>query len=278
MHHDGADFSLIAAWRARSHRPASRIAGMPRAEDVRTMFDRIAGRYDLMNRVMTLGIDRRWRHAAVRAARVDPSTRALDVCCGTGDIAFLLAEAGAEHVTGLDFSGNMLEQARRRQRTHRSPEARQRIEFVQGDALALPFADATFDVVTVSFGVRNVEDISRAFAEFARVARPGGRIVCLEITRPKGRFANRFYDIWFDRVVPMLGAVVSRDRAAYTYLPESTRSFPRPDRLAAIIEDAGVRSVQWRRYGGGIVALHHGELPLALAAPTAANDVDDARR
>jgi demethylmenaquinone methyltransferase/2-methoxy-6-polyprenyl-1,4-benzoquinol methylase len=231
---------------------------MPRADDVRTMFDRIAGRYDLMNRVMTLGIDRRWRNAAIRAARVDPTTKALDVCCGTGDITFLLAEAGAEQVTGLDFSANMLEQARKRQAQHRDQAAAKRIRFHQGDALSLPFDDDSFDVITVSFGVRNVEDIALAFREFARVGREGARVVCLEITRPKSRIANAFYDIWFDRIVPMLGAIVSRDRAAYTYLPESTKHFPRPPQLADILTEAGIDNVSWRRFGGGIVALHHG--------------------
>lgn len=242
---------------------------MPKADEVRTMFDRIARRYDLMNKVMTLGIDRRWRHAAIRAAAVDPSTRALDVCCGTGDISFLLAEAGAERVTGLDFSPNMLDQARRRQRNHRDPAGSKRIDFLQGDALALPFDDDSFDVVTVSFGVRNVEDVPLAFREFARVARPGARIVCLEITRPKSRLANWFYDVWFDRVVPMLGAIVSRDKAAYTYLPESTRTFPRPPQLAEIIRAAGIGDVTWKRFGGGIVALHRGTMPLERPASAA---------
>lgn len=250
---------------------------MPKADDVRTMFDRIAGRYDLMNRVMTLGIDRRWRNAAVRAAKVDPSTRALDVCCGTGDISFLLAEAGAEQVTGVDFSANMLEQARRRKGGHRDPNAARRVEFVQGDALDLPFEDDSFDVVTVSFGVRNVEDLGQAFREFARVGRPGARIVCLEITRPKSKLFNWFYDIWFDRVVPLLGAIVSRDRAAYTYLPESTKTFPRPPQLADVIRDAGIGEVRWRRFGGGIVALHSGVLPVEVdAAPTGAAATADA--
>jgi len=232
------------------------------------MFDRIAGRYDLMNRVMTLGIDKRWRHAAVGAARIDPSTHALDVCCGTGDISFLLAEAGAERVVGADFSENMLTQARRRQGNHRDPVAARRIEFVTGDAMALPFDDDTFDVITVSFGVRNVEVLSTAFREFARVARPGARIVCLEITRPKSPLANRFYDIWFDRIVPLLGGIISRDRAAYTYLPESTKSFPRPPQLADILEDAGIQDVSWRRFGGGIVALHSGTIPLEITTGT----------
>lgn len=247
---------------------------MPRAEDVRTMFDRISGRYDLMNRVMTMGIDRRWRAAAIRAAVVDPSTRALDVCCGTGDISFLLAEAGAERVTGLDFSEGMLTQARRRQRGHRDPAAAERVEFVQGDALALPFPDDSFDVITVSFGVRNVEDLALAFREFARVGRPGARIVCLEITRPKSRLANRFYDIWFDRIVPGLGALVSRDRDAYTYLPESTRTFPRPPQLAEVIREAGVRNVTWRMFGGGIVALHRGVVPIEPWAAVRAEAAD----
>lgn len=240
---------------------------MPKADDVRSMFDRISGRYDLMNRVMTMGIDARWRRAAIRAAAVDPSTRALDVCCGTGDISFLLAEAGAEHVTGLDFSPGMLEQAARRQRALDDQDVAGRIEFVEGDALALPFGDHSFDVVTVSFGVRNVESVPAAFAEFARVVRPGGRVVCLEITRPKTRTANAFYDVWFDRVVPVLGGIISRDRSAYTYLPESTRSFPRPPALAEILRAAGLGEVTWRMFGGGIVALHRGVLPLP-GAPT----------
>ena len=239
---------------------------MPKADEVQRMFDRIARRYDLMNTVMTMGIDRRWRNAAIRAAKVDPSTRALDVCCGTGDITFLLAEAGAEHVTGLDFSANMLGVARKRQTGHRDPASAERIEFIQGDALALPFDDDTFDVITVSFGVRNVEDLALAYREFARVARPGARIVCLEITRPRTRVANWFYDIWLDRVVPVIGAVVSRDKAAYTYLPESTRTFPRPPEHATVIEAAGIRDVSWKRFGGGIVALHRGEVPITPVA------------
>jgi len=249
---------------------------MPKAEDVQNMFDRIARRYDLMNTVMTMGIDRRWRNAAIRAAKVDPSTRALDVCCGTGDITFLLAEAGAEHVTGLDFSSGMLGQARKRQSSHRDPASAKRIEFIQGDALALPFDDDTFDVVTVSFGVRNVEDLALAYREFARVARPGARIVCLEITRPKTRVANWFYDIWFDRIVPVLGGIVSRDKAAYTYLPESTKAFPRPPQHAEVIEAAGITNVTWKRFGGGIVALHRGELPVTPAATPAPAAVEAA--
>ncbi|MCW2973093.1 MAG: demethylmenaquinone methyltransferase [Thermoleophilia bacterium] len=250
---------------------------MPRAEDVQSMFNRISGRYDLMNRVMTLGIDKRWRNAAVRAARIDPSTRALDVCCGTGDITFLLAEAGAEHVIGADFSEGMLDQARKRQKGHRDPAARTRVEFLQGDALRLPFDDNSFDAITVSFGVRNVEDIPLAFREFARVGRPGARIVCLEITRPKSKVANGFYDVWFDRVVPALGAVISRDRAAYTYLPESTKTFPRPPKLREIMQAAGIGDVSWKMYGGGIVALHSGVLPLSPApeAPRATEQRDE---
>jgi demethylmenaquinone methyltransferase/2-methoxy-6-polyprenyl-1,4-benzoquinol methylase len=239
---------------------------MPKAEDVQSMFNRISGRYDLMNRVMTLGIDKRWRSAAVRAAKIDPSSRALDVCCGTGDITFLLAEAGAEHVVGADFSDGMLDQARTRQRAATGAVTRDRVEFVHGDALRLPFDDDSFDAITVSFGVRNVEDIPLAFREFARVGRPGARIVCLEITRPKSKLANAFYDVWFDRIVPTMGAIISRDRAAYTYLPESTKTFPRPPKLREIMQAAGIGNVHWRMYGGGIVALHSGVLPSTRAA------------
>lgn len=234
---------------------------MPRADDVRTMFDRIAGRYDLVNRLMTMGIDGRWRRAAVRAVDIDGSSRVLDACCGTGDLTFLLAEAGAEHVTGLDFSGNMLVQARRRQRDYRDPAAARRVEFVQGDALDLPLETDSLDAVTVAFGVRNVERVDGAFSEFARVLRPGGKVACLEITRPDARLPAAFHGVWFDRVVPVLGGTIGGDRPAYRYLPESTRDFPRPPQLAQIMRGAGFEQVGWRRFAGGIVALHVGTAP-----------------
>jgi demethylmenaquinone methyltransferase/2-methoxy-6-polyprenyl-1,4-benzoquinol methylase len=233
---------------------------MPKAEEVRSMFDRIAGRYDLLNRVMTMGIDRRWRRAAIQRALAGTNTNVLDVCCGTGDITFGLARAGASQAVGLDFSGNMLLRARERA-TKKPHDISSRIEFVQGDALALPFSDDSFDAITVSFGVRNVENLEQAFREFARVVRPGGTVVCLEITRPKRGLAKGFYGLWFHRVVPRLGGWIAGDREAYTYLPESTKRFPQPPALRDLMERCGLSSVAWKEFAGGIVALHHGTVP-----------------
>lgn len=235
------------------------------------MFDRIAGRYDFLNRVMTMGIDKSWRKHTIRQARVTPDSAVLDVCCGTGDLTFMLAETGAKRVVGLDFSANMLEQARERQakslRTaaaastgktghRRKRTAVESVDFVQGDALNLPFPNDSFDALTVGFGVRNVEDIGRAFSEFFRVVRPGGRVVCLEITRPDRTLSKAFYRLWFDTLVPKIGRILSGDKEAYSYLPESTKGFPQPPRLAEIMESAGLSSVQFTTFAGGIVALH----------------------
>jgi demethylmenaquinone methyltransferase/2-methoxy-6-polyprenyl-1,4-benzoquinol methylase len=216
------------------------------AEGVRAMFDRIAPVYDLMNRVMTAGLDRRWRRATAEAA-VRPGDRVLDACCGTGDLAVAGARAGGQ-VTGLDFSERMLERARRK-----APE----LEWVEGDLLALPFADGTFDAATVGFGVRNIEDVGAGLRELRRVLRPGGRLAVLEITRPRG-LLRHFYGLWFDRVVPLLGRVLPGG-AAYTYLPASVRRFPAPEDLARLLEESGFAAVRFRLFAGGIVALHVGE-------------------
>jgi demethylmenaquinone methyltransferase/2-methoxy-6-polyprenyl-1,4-benzoquinol methylase len=209
------------------------------------MFDRIAPVYDAMNRVMTAGLDRRWRRATV-AAVVSPGDRVLDVACGTGDLALEARRAGA-NVTGLDFSPAMLERARAK-----APE----LEWIQGDALALPFEDASFDAATVGFGVRNFDDLGAGLAELRRVLRPGGRLAVLEITQPRG-LLRVFYSVWFDRIVPLLGRVLPGG-AAYTYLPASVRRFPRADALAGLLEAAGFSAVEYRLFAGGIVALHTG--------------------
>ena len=184
---------------------------------VRSMFDRIAPVYDLMNRVMTAGLDVRWRRRAARAV-VHDGDRVLDAACGTGDLALADLAAGAGRVTGLDFSEQMLVRARRK-----STE----IEWIQGDLLALPFADATFDAATVGFGVRNVADLELALRELRRVLRPGGRLAILEITQPRG-LLRVFFGVWFDRVVPLLGKVLPGG-AAYTNLPASVKRFPPAD-------------------------------------------------
>lgn len=213
---------------------------------VRDMFDRIAPVYDLMNRAMSLGLDVRWRRMTARGA-VRPGDRVLDVCCGTGDLALADREAGGD-VTGLDFSERMLARARRKSDA---------IEWVRGDATALPFSDEAFDAVTVGFGVRNLEDLESGLRELARVLRPGGRLGCLEITRPRG-VLRLFFRAWFDGLVPLVGKVLPGG-SAYTYLPASVRRFPGPEDLAAAMERAGFSSVRWKLLGGGIVALHSAE-------------------
>jgi demethylmenaquinone methyltransferase/2-methoxy-6-polyprenyl-1,4-benzoquinol methylase len=214
-------------------------------EGVQRMFDRIAPVYDAMNRLMTAGLDRRWRDETAAAA-VRPGDRVLDVCCGTGDLALAAAKAGGK-VTGLDFSERMLERARRKS---------QEIDWVDGDALALPFTDSSFDAVTIGFGLRNLANAERGLAELRRVLRPGGRVAILEITRPRGLLAP-FYRFWFDGVIPLAGKVLPGG-AAYSYLPASVHRFPGPHGLAKLMDDAGFDGIRWRLFAGGIVALHTG--------------------
>jgi demethylmenaquinone methyltransferase / 2-methoxy-6-polyprenyl-1,4-benzoquinol methylase len=224
----------------------SHESGTLPAEGVRSMFDRIAPVYDLMNRLMTAGMDGRWRRLTVRET-VEPGDRVLDACCGTGDLAVAARQAGAAEVVGLDFSARMLERARRKDPA---------IEWVQGDLLALPHEDASFDAATVGFGVRNVADLEAGLGELRRVLRPGGRVGILEITRPRGPMAL-FYRLWFDVLIPLAGKILPGGKA-YTYLPASVRRFPGPEELAELMRARGFADVRFRRLAGGIVALHTG--------------------
>jgi demethylmenaquinone methyltransferase / 2-methoxy-6-polyprenyl-1,4-benzoquinol methylase len=225
------------------------------AGEVRAMFDRIAPRYDLMNRLMSGGMDGRWRRLAAAAADISIGAHALDVCTGTGDLAFELADrvgpGGA--VIGVDFSEPMLERATAKATANGAPAT-----FQVADALDLPFGDSQFDGATVAFGARNLSDLDRGLAEMARVVRSGGRVVVLEITTP--RRLRALHGVWFDRVVPRLGGLVGGDRAAYRYLPASAKRFPSPPELATLMTRAGLVDVSWRGFMGGIVALHHGRV------------------
>lgn len=220
---------------------------------VRSMFDRIARVYDRMNAVMTVGMDRRWRERAADFARVGPGDRALDVATGTGDLAVELAGrvGPAGEVVGLDFAEQMLELARAK-----APALR----FERGNALALPYRDGEFAAATVGFGARNFDDLGRGLTEMVRVTRPGGRVVVLEITTPERPPLSWFFRIWFDRIVPALGRVAG-DPDAYAYLPSSVRRFPAPKSLAAELARAGLVEVGWLLTAGGIIAIHHGEVP-----------------
>ncbi|MBA2766971.1 MAG: bifunctional demethylmenaquinone methyltransferase/2-methoxy-6-polyprenyl-1,4-benzoquinol methylase UbiE [Solirubrobacterales bacterium] len=223
------------------------------------MFDRIAGPYDVMNSVMTAGLHHRWRRRAVDLAAVRPGDRALDVATGTGDLAIELARRVGPNgeVVGSDFSEGMLERARDKAPPARRASAQLRFEW--GDAQALPYADASFAAATVGFGARNFADLEAGLGEMARVVRPGGRVVVLEITQPQRPPLSTFFALWFDRLVPLLGRIT--DEQAYSYLPSSVKRFPEPRALAAMLERAGLEQLRWILTAGGIIALHVGVRP-----------------
>jgi demethylmenaquinone methyltransferase/2-methoxy-6-polyprenyl-1,4-benzoquinol methylase len=220
---------------------------------VRSMFDRIAGIYDAMNRVMTAGLDARWRERAADLAGVRPGDDALDVATGTGDLALALSRrvGPGGRVVGCDFSEGMLARARRKEPG---------IRFEWANALELPYADGEFDAATVGFGARNFSDLELGLGEMARVVRPGGRVVVLEITTPQRPPLSWFFRLWFDRLVPLIGRLAG-DPDAYSYLPSSVRRFPGPDGLAALLHGLGLEDVRWLLTGGGIIAIHAGRVP-----------------
>lgn len=224
--------------------------------DVREMFDRIAPVYDRMNTVMTFGSDGRWRRAAVRATSLRAGDRAVDVACGTGKLAVALADCVGPfgRVVGVDLASRMIELARRTQ-----PDLVQ-LEFRVGNALVLPFEDDAFDAATIGFGMRNLADFEAGFRELSRVVRPGGRVVCLELSVPRPRWWGRLFHGTFRRAAPALGLLFGQ-RDAYRYLPTSLDGFPDPVHLAATMRAAGLTDVTFRRLGLGSVALHAGTVP-----------------
>ncbi|MDO8473282.1 MAG: bifunctional demethylmenaquinone methyltransferase/2-methoxy-6-polyprenyl-1,4-benzoquinol methylase UbiE [Dehalococcoidia bacterium] len=239
-----------------------------KARRVATMFARISPRYDFMNTVMTAGMHGRWRRLVARMATQDaPPGPALDVATGTGDLAFALARRPeVTAVVGLDFVSEMLELARRKQKGR----TLDKVKWVEGDALSLPFGDGTFSCATVAFGLRNVADLKKAISEMARVVRPGGRVAVLDMTRMSGqRPGQRLLRYYFNHFVPLMGRVLAGDKEAYAYFPESVEGFPSAADLAALMEAAGMINVRWRLLGMGMVALHTGKVrSYPVVAPT----------
>jgi len=228
-------------------------------EYVKALFSEIAPKYDLMNSVLSLTRHKAWRRYGVGLSGLRPGGRALDVCCGTGDFAFDLARiAGAEgHVVGLDFAGPMVELARQKARKRRADN----VEFVLGDARDLPFDDESFDCATVGFGIRNIPDVDRALGEMARVVKPGGKVVCLEISQVKSPILRAAWKLYFHVLTPYTARVFGANASAYEYLPRSVREFMTREELASHFEKAGLVDVIYHDMMFGAVCVHVGTKP-----------------
>jgi len=215
----------------------------------RAMFDRIAPRYDLLNRVISLGIDQRWRRRLVALCEIAQGACCLDLCCGTGDVTRMLARQGAQ-VVGLDASENMLAIAR--------AHGGDGISYAQGDALSLPYPDASFDAVTIAFGNRNVAGLDLLYREMRRVTKPGGRVVSLEINRPSSALFAGLFFLYFTHIPVLLARLFGAEATAYRYLPVSVRRYPSPEQVAEIMRASGLYAVEFERHLGGIFVLHRG--------------------
>lgn len=224
---------------------------------VREMFASIAPRYDLANRVLTAGLDERWRRRAIALLAPQPDARILDCCCGTGDLVFhLLRVQPSLDVTGIDFCAPMLDRAQRR-----AQSARRRPEFVQGDVMAMPFADGAFDGATMGFSLRNVVDVDDTLREILRVLRPGGRFVNLDVSKAPNRTFKRAFDLYFYRIVPLVGGIVGGSRMAYSYLPNSLTHHPNAPELRERFARAGFADAGFLPLMGGSIAVHYGAKP-----------------
>jgi demethylmenaquinone methyltransferase/2-methoxy-6-polyprenyl-1,4-benzoquinol methylase len=229
---------------------------MEKSVYVREMFASIAPRYDATNRLLTGGVDERWRRRAIAELAPPPGGRILDLCCGTGDLSFhLLRRDPSLQVTGIDFCEPMLEGARRRAAAR---GAESRVAFHSGDVMALPYADGAFDGAVMGFSMRNVVDIGATLREARRVLRPGGRFVNLDVSKAPNPLFKRAFDLYFYGVVPLIGGLVGGSRSAYRYLPNSLTNYPGADELARRFSAAGFEDVRYLRLAGGAIAVHVG--------------------
>lgn len=235
-----------------------------KADYVLQQFDRIASRYDLTNDVISFGMHRLWKERAVTELGLKPDGAYLDVCCGTGDLTLTIAKRlpALGSVTGLDFSGNMLDVARNRESRARADHNIQaKVAWCQGDAQNLPFDDNTFDGAIVSFGLRNLTDLQKGICEMARVVKPGAKVLNLDLGHPSVPIFAPLYKFYFSRVVPIVGDIIQNDRKAYTYLPESLTSYPKPEGITQLMRNAGLTDIKHIPLAMGSVALHCGTVP-----------------
>jgi demethylmenaquinone methyltransferase/2-methoxy-6-polyprenyl-1,4-benzoquinol methylase len=229
------------------------------ARRVREMFATIAARYDLLNHLLSGNIDTRWRRLVAKtlsATLANDEARVLDVACGTGDLSLTLCEAGWSQIVGVDFCRPMLDIA-----ASKAARSGSRVPFVEGDALALPFGDCSFEAATIAFGLRNLASLEAGFGELRRVLKPGGRLAVLEFSKPKTPLLRSFFKIYFTRLLPLLGGLISGSRSAYQYLPDSVSRFPDQRELARLMKEAGFSEISFQNLTGGIAALHLGMRP-----------------
>lgn len=232
---------------------AEKLTGQARAAAVNNIFDRIAPRYDLMNRIMTFGMDASWRRFVIQKAQIPPRGKVLDIATGTGDIAFeALAQVPDALAVGADFVPRMMTVGRER------PQG-QRVRWTTADAMHLPYAGGSFDAVTHGFLLRNVIDIPRALAEMLRVLKPGGHMVSLDTTPPKEDVFRPFLVFYMTRIIPLIGQVLTGQRDAYTYLPNSSMAFKSPEVLAQLMREAGFVEVGYRTFNFHTIAIHWGK-------------------
>lgn len=235
----------------------SQSGAISKQDDVQQMFDSIVPRYDLMNHIMTFGMDFRWRKMMAKHARTlqngELSDFVVDVACGTGDVAFEMERAGVPLVTGLDYSSGMIAEAKRKAEKRKSE-----VNFIEGDAMHMPFEDEKASAATISFGMRNLPDYTAGVREMARIVKPGGKVICLEATPYHRPILKIPFNVYFNHVLPIIGKVVSGEYEAYKYLPDSVKHFPNPDELADTFREAGLVDVKYNLLGFGSVALHIG--------------------